>query len=360
MTSSAEPAPSAPLCRMPAEWEPHRATWLTWPEKAESWPGIFERIPGAFASIVRALRRFEEVRLLVRDAAAAASVRGRPDLAEAGSDLHALGLVEIPTNDAWIRDYGPIFARRADGSLAATLWRFNAWGGKYPPWDLDQAAAARMAAAAGIRGMEADMVLEGGSIDVNGAGALLTTEACLLNPNRNPELGRKDIEARLRQYLGATKVLWLGDGIVGDDTDGHVDDLARFVGPATVVAAVEEDPEDPNYRLLQENLERLEAMSDQDGRRLEVVELPMPEPVFHQGTRSPASYANFYLANGGVLVPTFRSRRDARALGILKELFPDRQVVGIDCTDLVWGLGAIHCLTQQEPIAGGAQSASCS
>jgi agmatine deiminase len=265
-----------------------------------------------------------------------------------GGGLGAVRLERVPTNDAWIRDYGPIFVRSGSG-LVLTSWGFNSWGEKYGPWDLDDAVPARVGGILGLPVVETGMILEGGSIDVDGEGTLLTTESCLLNPNRNPQLDRAAIEGRLRKYLGAEKVLWLGDGIAGDDTDGHVDDLTRFVAPGVVVTAVEEDPRDPNYRPLQENRDRLRGMRDARRRCLEVVDLPMPPPVIHEGHRCPASYANFLITNSMVLVPAFRSERDETARGILGELFAGRQVVGIDCHDLVWGLGAIHCISQQQP-----------
>ncbi len=341
-----------PQYLMPAEWERHEATWLSWPHKRESWPGIFERIPRVWVAMIRALRESEEVRVLCRDAAVEEEVR-----LALGGDLSGLGLFRIPTNDAWIRDYGPIFVRRADAGpdavrgseLALTSWGFNSWGGKYGPWDFDDAVPGKIGAILGLPVHETGMILEGGSIDTDGEGTILTTESCLLNPNRNPSLDRREIERRLETWLGARKVLWLGDGISGDDTDGHVDDLTRFVAPGKVVTAVESDERDANCRPLRENRERLRGMTDAAGRRLDVIDLPMPPPVFHDGHRCPASYANFLVANGAVVVPTFRSERDARALGILAELFPDREVAGVDCFDMVWGLGAVHCVTQQQP-----------
>jgi agmatine deiminase len=335
---------------MPAEWEPHAATWLAWPHKRESWPGIFERIPPVWAAIIRALRGSEQVRLLTADAAMEEEI-----LAALDGDLSGVRLFRVPTNDAWIRDYGPIFVRpvKEPSKLAITAWGYNSWGGKYGPWDLDEAVPSRLGEILGIPVVKPGMILEGGSIDTDGEGTLLTSESCLLNPNRNPRLDRAAIEKRLRVCLGAEKVLWLGKGIEGDDTDGHIDDLTRFVSPARVVTAVEENLEDPNWRALLENRERLEDMTDARGRKLEVIELPMPAPVHHEGQRCPASYANFLIANTVVLVPTFRSARDGEALGVLREVFPDREVVGIDCHDMVWGLGAIHCVTQQEPGAPG-------
>lgn len=339
--------------RMPAEWEPHAATWLSWPHKEASWPGNFAPIPRIWAEIVRALSPHETVRVLVNDAAMAALAR---DLCtSAGAALEQVDFHVITTNDAWMRDHGPTFLTRVrDGrtELAAVDWIYNAWGAKYPPWDHDDVVPLEIAALLGIPVFAPGIVLEGGSIDVNGCGTVLTTEQCLLNPNRNPRLTRRDIEAALRQYLGVRHVLWLGDGIVGDDTDGHIDDLARFVDPTTVVAVVEEDPADDNYAVLQDNLARLRGMRDQDGSPLRVVTLPMPAPVVYEGQRLPASYANFYVGNGAVLVPTFGDPHDDVALHTLQTCFPTRAVHGIRAREMVWGLGAFHCVTQQQPVAG--------
>jgi agmatine deiminase len=345
-------APNDATFRMPAEWETHAATWLSWPHKRESWPGIFERIPRVWGSMIRALRGSEEVRLLCGDAAMEDEARR-----ELGGDLTGVRVFRIPTNDAWIRDYGPIFVRAPEVStaregVALTAWGFNSWGGKYGPWDLDETVPAKIGGALDFPVHETGMILEGGSIDSDGEGTILTTESCLLHPNRNPSLDRRQIERRLGRWLGARKVLWLGEGIVGDDTDGHVDDLTRFVAPGRVVTAVETDATDENYRPLQENRERLRGMTDAAGRKLEVIDLPMPTPVHHEGHRCPASYANFLIANAAVLVPTFRSPRDETALGIIRDLFPDRRVAGIDCHDMVWGLGAVHCVSHEQPKGG--------
>lgn len=338
--------PAALGFRMPAEWEPHAATWLAWPHKQDSWPGNFAPIPAVWVEIVRALAPGERVNILVNDAATAAGVR---DLlrAAAVSDHNVL-LCEIPTDDAWIRDHGPTFITR-QAELGAVKWRYNAWGGKYPPWDLDDAVAEKICASLSVPVFRPGIVLEGGSIDVNGQGTLLTTEACLLNPNRNPHLGREQIEQYLRDYLGVRHILWLGQGIAGDDTDGHIDDLARFVDPTTVVTVIETNPRDENFEVLQANYQHLLAMTDQDGRRLQVITLPMPRAISYKGQRLPASYTNFYIANGVVLVPTFNDPHDAVALQTLQDLFPRRRVVGIHATEMLWGLGAIHCVTQQQP-----------
>ena len=336
--------------RMPAEWELHEATWLAWPHNLNTWPGKFDLVPDIYIEIVRALHTHETVHICVEDTEMV--VQTRKLLKHEGLDLSAVRFYEIPTDDTWARDHGPIFLSRLyenKQELAITDWIFNSWGEKYGPWDLDDVVPQKIAKMFNLPLFEPGIVLEGGSIDVNGQGTLLTTEACLLNPNRNPTLTREEIEAYLRAYLGVTHILWLGDGIVGDDTDGHIDDLARFVNPTTVVCALEEDPTDVNYALLRENFERLQKMTDQDGRPLRVVPLCMPSPVDYDGTRLPASYANFYIANGIVLMPTYDCPNDKRAMATLHELFPSRQIVGIHCTDLVWGLGAIHCITQQQP-----------
>jgi agmatine deiminase len=335
---------------MPAEWEPHRGTWLSWPHKEASWPGKFGPVPGIFATMVRHLADHEEVHINVAGPELEQDVRRL--LADAAADSGNVFFHYHPTNDAWARDHGPIFVQQEDTSGASEAiidWKFNAWGGKYPPFDLDDVIPTRIGEELGLPVFEPGIVMEGGSIDVNGLGTLLTTEACLLNPNRNPQLDREEIEQYLRSYLGVSHILWLGDGIVGDDTDGHVDDLTRFVDGRTVVTVIEEDPADENYEPLQENLERLNRMTDQDGRPLRVVTLPMPRPIWHDGQRLPASYANFYIANGVVLLPAYDPARDEEARDILQSLLPTRDVIAIDCTDLVWGLGAFHCVTQQWP-----------
>jgi agmatine deiminase len=336
---------------MPAEWAPHRGTWLSWPHKEASWPGKFSPIPTIFARMVRYLADGEEVHINVAGPAMENDIRVL--LADSGAGSGNVFFHYNPTNDAWCRDHGPIFIQRRNPSgadeQAIVDWGFNAWGGKYPPFDLDDVIPARIGQELGVPVFHPGIVLEGGSIDVNGQGTLLTTEACLLNPNRNPTLHRGAIEEHLRDYLGVKHILWLGDGIAGDDTDGHVDDLTRFVDATTIVTVVEDDPGDENYEPLQENLERLSRMTDQDGRSLRVVQLPMPRPLTHEGQRLPASYANFYIGNEVVLLPTYDPERDEQARDILQTLFPTREVIGIDCTDLVWGLGAFHCVTQQWP-----------
>jgi agmatine deiminase len=331
---------------MPPEWAPHAATWLSWPHNRATWPDGLEGAEAALAEGVAALAEGEDIRINVQDAGHAAHVH---TLLAGRVPPERLALEPIPTDDAWVRDHGAIIVHGADGRRVALDFRFNAWGGKYPPFERDDAVAARMAQALGLECLSIDMVLEGGSIDVNGAGALLTTEQCLLHPNRNPRLGRADIEARLARYLGARAVIWLGEGIAGDDTDGHVDDIARFVAEDLVVTAVERALSDVNYQPLQRNLQRLRAARLPDGRPLRVMELPMPEPLYRGGERLPASYANFYIGNGVVLVPVFDCPSDRAAVEILAACFPGRRAVPIDSRALVVGLGAFHCLTQQVP-----------
>lgn len=326
--------------RMPAEWEPHAATWLSWPRPdGISFPNRYEEILPTLGELVRLLAPHETVHINCRNETV-------EDIAR-----RVIGPVSnvvyhrIPSYEPWCRDHGPIFVKR-DGDLAVVDWDYNAWGGKYPPYDEDDAVPQRVAELLGLPVFRPGIVMEGGALDVNGAGQLLTTEACLLNPNRNPQLTRAQIEHTLREYLGVDDVLWLGEGIVGDDTDGHVDDLARFVARDAVIAMVEPDPLDPNYRPLRDNLQRLRAMPVI--RR--VVELTMPFPVEYDGQRLPASYANFYIANNLVIVPTFQQpERDRAACETLQSLFPHRHVVGLDSTTLIWGLGSFHCLTQQQP-----------
>ncbi len=339
--------------RMPAEWEPHEATWLSWPHKEESWPGLFTNIPKVWAEMAAALTSGEDVCILVRDATMEEAARLL--LRERLATLERIRFFHIPTNDAWIRDHGPTFVvRDLEGAreLAAVDWIFNAWGGKYPPWDDDDAVPGRIAARLGIPVASPGIVLEGGSIEVNGRGSLLTTEQCLLNPNRNPHLSREEIEEVLCLYLGVQQVLWLGQGITGDDTDGHIDDLARFADERTIVAAYTDDSCSPDFYALQDNWRRLQAMRDLDGRPFHLVPLPTPEPVFFGGQQLPASYANFYIGNSVVLVPVFGVAQDRPALRLLQELFPTRRVIGLPCRELIWGLGAIHCVTQQQPATG--------
>ena len=351
--------------RMPAEWEPQRATWLAWPHNRSDWPGKFAPIPYVYAEIVRHLARAARVELIVNDAEAEERARAiltdtnvLPALELPGKDAR-IGFHRWPTNRGWLRDSGPIFVRDKTGGVAVTNWKFNGWA-KYRNWRLDDMLPEKIAevrgygvfeAAVEMHGHVRQMVLEGGSIDVNGRGLLLTTEECLLSTvqQRNPGMTREQIEAALGRMLGVKKVLWLERGIVGDDTHGHVDDIARFTGPRTVLAASEDDPADPNHSILKENLKRLRKMTDTAGRALEVVPLPMPAPVVFKGQRLPASYANFYISNRTVLVPTFDDPNDLKALNTIQRVLPKHSMVPIYCGDLIWGLGAIHCMTQQEP-----------
>lgn len=341
--------PAAQGYAMPPEWAPHQATWFSWPHNPDTWPGHLEQAERALVPAVAALCEGETVRINVLDERherhVAALLAGR-------ADLQRLRMHRLPTNDAWCRDHGAIFVTRSGTEpLLALDFGYNAWGGKYPPFDLDDRVPQRMAGLLGVPHFTVDMILEGGSIDVNGAGTLLTTEQCLLNPNRNPALDRGGIEQRLRDNLGVRQILWLGEGIVGDDTDGHVDDLTRFVAEDTVVTVVEQDPADVNYAALRDNRERLAGMRLADGRPLKVVELPMPEPVLRGAGRLPASYANFYIGNRVVLLPVFGCAQDEVAAGILARCFPRRRIVAVDCRDIVVGLGTLHCLTQQVPLA---------
>ena len=348
MNQREQDAPAARGYRMPAEWERHEATWLSWPHNRETWPGCLERAEAAMVEFAVALAEHEQVRINVLS-------RDR--------QLHVSGLLggrvppenvtwhDFPTDDAWIRDYGAVFVVRGGGSerLLALDFDYNAWGGKYPPYDLDRGIARRMADALGVPRRSPGIVLEGGSIDVNGAGALVTTGQCLLNANRNPGFDRAGLEAVLAGSLGVTRIIWLGDGIAGDDTDGHVDNLTRFVGRNTVVTAIEPNTADPNHAPLAGNRERLASVRLSDGTALDIVDLPMPAPVYVAGRRLPASYANFYIGNEIVAVPVFRCAGDEQACGILGSCFPGRRIVPVDCTALAVGLGALHCLTQQLP-----------
>ena len=339
--------------RMPAEWEPHDATWLGWPHEVTDWPGKFAPIPWAFAEIVRHLSQVERVYLLVENRPAESRVRNI--LKNSGAILDAVNCFRIPTNRGWMRDSGPICVRNESGEVAYNHFAFNGWA-KYSNHKKDAAVVTKANLKLKRRVWQPQhkgrrVVLEGGSIDVNGRGTLLTTEECLLSKMQERNLGftKDDYAEVFREYFGATNILWLKKGIAGDDTHGHVDDLTRFVNPSTVVTIVEDNPQDANYAALQENLALLKTMKDQDGRPLRVETLPMPAPVYFEGFRLPASYANFYVANKIVLVPTFNDANDRAALNILAGLFPDREVVGIACRDLVLGLGTIHCMTQQQP-----------
>jgi agmatine deiminase len=334
--------PRAAGYRMPAEWEPHEATWIAWPHNRQDWPGRFAPIPWVYGEIVRKLSRVECIRILVRDQAL--ERQARRVLLQTGANMEAVEFLRQPTNRVWTRDSGPLFVKNRRGEVALTSWRFNAWA-KYDDFELDAKVPEAVARRVQRPMWRNDMVLEGGSIEVNGAGLLLTTEECLLSPvqARNPGMSRPAIERQLEQYLGVNRVVWLRNGIVGDDTHGHIDDIARFVAESTVVAAWDSNRNDPNYASLKENHDLLRASG------LRVIRLPMPEPVHFAGRRLPASYTNFYIANGLVLAPTFNDPHDRAALSALAKAFPGREVTGINCTELIWGLGALHCMTQQQP-----------
>ncbi|MFY9558270.1 MAG: agmatine deiminase family protein [Blastocatellia bacterium] len=348
-------SPNSKPFRMPAEWEPHQATWIGWPHNKTDWPGKFTAIPWVYGEIVRKLAPGEIVRIIVNSKEHEAVARR--GLSRAGVDLSEVQFFRFPTNRGWTRDFGPIFVESDDRQENAIVrFRFNAWA-KYRDWQKDDRVPERAAKSLGVpiidvRFRGRGVVLEGGSIDVNGCGTLITTEECLLDQKtqpRNPGLSRDDLESVLNCSLGATNVLWLGRGIEGDDTHGHVDDICRFVNARTVVACREMNPNDYNHGVLEENLERLKSMRLEDGSRIEVVPIPMPAPLTFDGRRLPASYANFYISNDAVLLPTFNDPNDRVAAGILSELITDRPIVGIHAVDLVWGLGTLHCLTQQQP-----------
>jgi len=346
---------------MPAEWEKHEGTWLGWPSNASDWPGKFAAIPWVYAEIVRLLSQQEWVHILVQDEAQ--QRRAASILQRAGANLTQVSFHAWQTDRVWLRDSGPIFVKDVAGQTAITNWKFNAWA-KYDDWRLDDQVPAHVAGLLGLQqwqptvsladGRQHRLVLEGGSIDVNGVGTLITTEECLLSEvqQRNPGVSREQLECAFRDYLGIEQVLWLDRGVAGDDTHGHVDDITRFVGPSTIVTAVEANTADDNHVPLAENLAQLKASRTPDGKQWTIVQLPLPRPVVFRGQRLPASYANFYIANGLVLVPTFHDPKDRIALNILSELFPDREVIGIHAVDLVWGLGTLHCMTQQQPAAG--------
>jgi len=333
----------------PAEFDRHVATWLSWPHKEASWPGKIQSIYPYYSQFVKELALGENVCINVKDEAMQTAAAGH--LRAAGVNMDRVQFFLHPTNDAWCRDHGPAFLvnPRADVKKVIVDWGYNAWGNKYPPFDLDDVIPTLIGKALNIPVYYPGIVMEGGSVEFNGKGTLLTSTCCLLNANRNPQLSREQIESYLAGYYGVEQVLWVKEGIVGDDTDGHIDDTVRFVNEDTVITVIEEDPQDENYALLQENLADLKKMRLLNGKQLNIVELPMPEAVVYEDQRLPASYANFYIANESVIVPTFRCDRDDKALQIITDCFPGRQVVGIDSTEIIWGLGSFHCLSQQEP-----------
>ena len=339
--------PKADGFRFPAEWHPHRATWLSWPHNVNSWPGKIETIYKPYCEFIAEVAKGEEVCINIADDAMQA--KAIIYLREVGADLTKIKFYHHPTNDAWCRDHGPAFVIK-ESEKAIVNWGYNAWGEKYPPYNLDNQIPTKVAAQLGLNHYTPGIVMEGGSVDFNDQGIILTTTACLLNENRNPHLNQEQIESYLKDYYGAKEIWWIGDGIVGDDTDGHVDDITRFVNDNTVVTVLEPNEADANHEPLAENLEKLKTFQMPDGSPLNVVELPMPNPVVYEDQRLPASYANFYIANECVVVPTYRdAKNDPIALEILQGLFAGRKVIGIDSTDIVWGLGSFHCLSQQEP-----------
>ncbi len=333
----------------PAEFAPHTATWLSWPHKEASWPGKIDAIYPYYAQFIAKLAESELVRIIVSDAKMEAFALSY--IEKAGVDLSKVSFYHFPTNDAWCRDHGPAFLVNPDAEHKKAIvdWGYNAWGGKYPPFDLDDVIPTKIGEHFNLPVFHPGIVMEGGSVEFNGAGTILTSTACLLNPNRNPHLNQDQIETYLRDYYGAEQILWVDEGIVGDDTDGHIDDTIRFVNEDTVLTVVETDHNDENYALLQHNLRQLRQMRLLNGKQLNIIELPMPEAVVYDDQRLPASYANFYIANKSVIVPTYRSKMDDKALQIIQEAFPSREVVGIDSTEIIWGLGSFHCLSQQEP-----------
>jgi len=333
----------------PAEFAKHTATWLSWPHKEASWPGKISTIYPVYAKFVKLLSEGEKVNINVVDEAM--KEKALLHLERAGADLNNVQFFIHPTNDAWCRDHGPAFLvnPNAEHKKIIVDWEYNAWGNKYPPFDLDDVIPTLVANHYNIPVVYPGIIMEGGSVDFNGKGTVLTTTSCLLNQNRNPHLNQKEIEEYLHNFYGVDNILWLGDGIVGDDTDGHIDDLVRFVNQDTVVTVVETDRQDENYVVLRDNLKNLKALRLENGKQMNIAELPMPLGVEFEGIRLPASYANFYIGNKYVIVPTFQDKNDDKALQILQQCFPERKVVGLDSVDIIWGLGSFHCLSQQEP-----------
>ncbi len=334
----------------PAEFGPHEATWLSWPHKEASWPGKINTIFPFYAEFVREISKSEKVKINVTDEAMKSFAQQH--LTEAETDLSQVEFFFHPTNDAWCRDHGPAFLINPGAQQKKLIvdWGYNAWGNKYPPFDLDDIIPTLIGRHYNIKVFEPGIVMEGGSVEFNGKGTVMTSTACLLNPNRNPHLNQRQIEEYLCNYYGVEQVLWVDEGIIGDDTDGHIDDTVRFVNEDTVISVVEENKNDENHKLLQNNLRQLKQMRLLNGKQLNIVELPMPDELIFEDQRLPCSYANFYITNKSVIVPTFRSGKDEKAMQVIQDCFPDRQVVGIDSTDIIWGLGSFHCLSQQEPL----------
>jgi agmatine deiminase len=353
-TSSASGIPDSPTPKelgyyFPAEFARHSATWLSWPHKEVSWPGKIHTIYPVYSEFVKRVAEGERVSINVADEPM--KEFAIQQLAKVNTDLSNITFFFHPTNDAWCRDHGPAFLinPNADKKKVIIDWGYNAWGNKYPPYDLDDIIPTRIARHFNIPVYQPGIVMEGGSVEFNGKGTLLTTTSCLLNPNRNPHLNKQQIEAYLYNYYGVNHILWLGDGIVGDDTDGHIDDLTRFVNEDTVVTVVEANKQDENYLPLRENLKILNGMRLENGKQINIIELPMPSARVYEGMRLPTSYANFYISNKYVVVPTFGDKNDDKACQILQQCFKDREVIGLDSTDIIWGLGSFHCLSQQEP-----------
>lgn len=333
--------------RFPAEWEPHVATWLAWPHNPETWPGCLAEVQPVWAKMAAALSWGEQVQILIKDENILQNAKTL--LASEKCQIKNIIFHKIPTNDSWMRDCGPVFMKGPQGKVLLNF-EFNMWGGKYPPWDLDNDVPNQLSALLKLPKVDTGIILEGGSIEVNGQGVLLTTEQCLLNKNRNPQLNKTQIEDLLKKYLQVNDILWLPGGIEGDDTDGHIDDLARFVNETTILCVVEQDPQDENYKILQENLKILKSFKTSQGKPYEVIEIPMPKPIEYEGVgRLPASYANYYIGNSVVLAPIFKDPQDEKMISILKKFFPSREIVAIDARKMVVGLGAFHCVTQQEP-----------
>ncbi len=333
----------------PAEFAPHVATWLSWPHKEASWPGKIHTIFPSYVKFIKELTKGELVRINVVDEAMKLFTLNQ--LEKGNVDLSKVEFFFNPTNDAWCRDHGPAFLINPAALQKKVIvdWNYNAWGNKYPPFDLDDVVPTLIGKYFDIPVFNPDIIMEGGSVEFNGNGTVMTSTACLLNPNRNPQLNQEQIEEYLCNYYGMEQVLWVDEGIIGDDTDGHIDDTVRFVNEDTVITVIEENKNDENYALLQHNLRQLKAMRLLNGKQLNIVELPMPDELIYEDQRLPCSYANFYIANKSVIVPTFRSARDEKAMQIIQDCFPGREVVGIDSTDIIWGLGSFHCLSQQEP-----------
>lgn len=334
----------------PAEFAPQVAIWLSWPHKEESWPGKIESIYSPYTQFIKEITRGQYVCINVANATMEAFAKIK--LEEAGVDMRYVKFYHHPTNDAWCRDHGPAFVinPNSENPKAIVDWGYNAWGGKYPPFDLDDVIPTLIGEKLNLPIFNPGIVMEGGSVEFNGKGSLLTSTACLLNPNRNPHLNQGQIEQYLMDFYGVDQILWVGEGIVGDDTDGHIDDTVRFVSADTVITVIEKNKNDDNYQLLQDNLAELKTMRLLNGKQLNIVELPMPEAIVYEDQRLPASYANFLITNLSVIVPTFRSKKDDEALAIIQDCFADRRVVGIDSLDIIWGLGSFHCLSQQEPL----------